>query len=216
MKCLFLTFFWRKKKKKVIYLGDPFDKYKPIFMHSTITEDAIQMCRQQSRIFDASDFKLDSIHVISKAESKRIHLMAVTGSGFRLYFTHHRDAFRTLSMSNINTSVQPTTLELGHIRVPPPKPSRSAGEFPSSYTLNYYDCGIWLSANCKTEQVDTIQAIAVAAEKPSFNNPNTNITNMMMAVSKIQGGIWVIVVNLKQILSLGWAQIYVFGNIGCF
>jgi nuclear pore complex protein Nup155 len=169
---------------EVIYLGDPFDKYKSIFKHSSITDNAIQLCRQQSRIFDSSDFKLGSIHVISKAESKRIHLMAVTSSGFRLYFTHHRDAFRTLSMASANTSVEPNTLELGHIRIPPPKPNRSAGEQPSSYSLNYYDCGIWLSVNSKTDEVDTIQIAAVAAEKPMVNNPNTNISSMMMVVGK--------------------------------
>jgi nuclear pore complex protein Nup155 len=195
---------------KVIYLGDPYDKYKPIFKHSSITDNAIQMCRQQSRIFDPSDFKLESIHVISKAESKRIHLMAVTNSGFRLYFTHHRDAFRTLSMPSINTSAEPNTLELGHIRIPPPKPTRSAGEFPSLYTLNYYDCGIWLSVNPKTDEVDTIQATAVAAEKPTINNSNTNLSSMMVVCNSKSTFIIYLIFFL-----LGWDQAYFLGNIRC-
>ncbi|KAI8983994.1 Nup133 N terminal like-domain-containing protein [Mycotypha africana] len=158
---------------EVVYLGGSFRSFRSIHKHVTIADNAIQMCRQHSKIFNASDFIIDSIHIVSEKESKKAHLMAITTAGFRLYFTHRKDSFRytppniSISTTTTNVSLEPNTLELGFIRIPPPEPPRSAGDYALMYTNTYYDCGIAISINPKNEEFNTIRITATAAKKPA-------------------------------------------------
>lgn len=76
---------------------------------------------------------LSSIKVIEETESPNIHLMVVSKSGFRLYF----------STGAINASnTRPYTLQLVHIRLPPGY-NRVMGESkPSSVQHVLYNRGI--------------------------------------------------------------------------
>lgn len=171
---------------EVIYLGDPTNNYKSIFTLTTIKEDAMRSCRQQSRIFSSSDFEIESIHVISKAESKRIHLMAITITGFRLYFSHHRDSFRVMGGIN-NFSAQPTTLELGHVRMPPPVLTRPVGQLAPTYVQTYYDCGICISVCPKTDTSATLRIDSMTSGKSATTTqpPSSNIGMMTMVRNEI-------------------------------
>lgn len=76
---------------------------------------------------------LSSIKVIEETESPNIHLMVVSKSGFRLYFS-------TGAISANNT--RPYTLQLVHIRLPPGY-NRVIGESkPSSVQHVLYNRGI--------------------------------------------------------------------------
>lgn len=149
---------------EVVYLGSQFNSYKSICTLSTIKENAIQICRQQSRIFSPSDFDIETLHVISKAESKNIHLMAVTTTGHRLYFSHHKDSFRAFGNSS-NLPIEPNTLELGHVRSPPPTLTRNAGELAPTYYQTYYDCGMSVSIIPKTEDSSSLRITSVTSAK---------------------------------------------------
>jgi len=76
---------------------------------------------------------LNSIKVIEETESPNIHLMVVSKSGFRLYFS--TGAF-------ISSGTRPYTLQLVHIRLPPGY-NRVVGESkPSSVQHVLYNRGI--------------------------------------------------------------------------
>lgn len=77
---------------------------------------------------------LSSIKIIEETESTNIHLMAVSKSGFRLYFS-------TGVVSSTNT--RPYTLQLVHIRLPPGY-NRVIGESkPSSVQHVLYNRGMY-------------------------------------------------------------------------
>jgi len=76
---------------------------------------------------------LSSIKIIEETESLHIHLMAVSKSGFRLYFS-------TGTISSSHT--RPYTLQLVHIRLPPGY-NRIIGETkPSSVQHVLYNRGM--------------------------------------------------------------------------
>lgn len=76
---------------------------------------------------------LSSIKIIEETESTSIHLMVVSKSGFRLYFS-------TGAVGSSNT--RPYTLQLIHIRLPPGY-NRVIGEFkPSCVQHVLYNRGI--------------------------------------------------------------------------
>ncbi|KAI9473423.1 MAG: Nup133 N terminal like-domain-containing protein [Benjaminiella poitrasii] len=174
-----------KSTIEMVYLGDVYNNYRPVAKHATIVENAIQLCRQQSRMVTANDFVIESIHVISVAESKRIHLMAMTTKGYRLYFSHHKDAFRVGGYNTLNNNMTgpPNTLELGHIRVPPStiELNKEAGQLPTSYTDTYYDCGICVSVNPKDDITDQLHIMSVTSLPATTSTTSTvTATNINM------------------------------------
>ncbi|KAI7897767.1 Nup133 N terminal like-domain-containing protein [Cokeromyces recurvatus] len=176
-----------KSSIEVVYLGDAYNNYRPVAKHTNIIENAIQLCRQQSRIVTANDFIIESIHVISVAESKRIHLMAMTTKGYRLYFSHYKDAFRMggfTTNTNYTMTGPPNTLELGHIRVPPSTTdlNKEAGQLPTSYIETYYDCGICVSVNPKDELTDQLHITSVTCLPENMSattSTSTGTSNMI-------------------------------------
>lgn len=76
---------------------------------------------------------LSSIKIVEEIESSNIHLMVVSKSGFRLYFT---------TGAIISNNTRPYTLQLLHIRLPPGY-NRVVGESkPSSVQHVMYNRGI--------------------------------------------------------------------------
>ncbi len=77
--------------------------------------------------------KLDilDIHAFTASDSSSIHLMAVTSSGIRFYFTALRRNFSNYGTSTSVVSGGPSTLELVHVRMVP-----SSVEYPRS---THYD-----------------------------------------------------------------------------
>ncbi|RCI05673.1 hypothetical protein CU098_001235, partial [Rhizopus stolonifer] len=164
---------------EVVYLGDATDNYKPIFMHKNIVENAMQICRQQVRSATERDFQIESIHVISKKESKRIHLMAITITGYRLYFTHYQDGFRTM----MNVVERPSTLELGHIRMPPLE-RLDVTQMAPTFSKSYYDCGICVSVKAKDDMSDSLQITSVGFGKlPAPKQPQSSSSAIRMTTS---------------------------------
>lgn len=166
---------------EVVYLGDPSNNYLTVFTHENIVDDAIRKSRQQSKFCTSQELQISSIHVISLAESRKIHLLAMTIAGYRLYFSHHKDAFRFSG----NELGPPTTLELGYIRSPPQELNRDPNRPPRIYANTYYDCGICLSVLPQSETVDQLVMTAASPAKPGPENQpvNTSLTFMMVSRS---------------------------------
>ncbi|OBZ84541.1 hypothetical protein A0J61_07413 [Choanephora cucurbitarum] len=163
---------------EVVYLGDPAQPYKPVFMYQSITEDGTQLARQSGKTSAASDFEVSSIHVISTQESKRYHLVAVTKTGHRLYFSHHQDGIR----STMATTGPPNALVLGHLRFPPVEPIHP-GEIAPVYSKSFYDRGLCISVRARDDLSDSLQIASVGtgkliSPKALQTNPSTNYTNI--------------------------------------
>jgi nuclear pore complex protein Nup155 len=146
----------------LIYLGDSSNNYQPITKNTTIIETAGHMCRQTQRAFHPEVFALESLHIISKAESRYVHLMAITAAGFRLYFTHYKDGFRNASTYMNPPSEIPNALEMGHIRVPATPLTQTPGEPSLFCSYAYYDCGITLTVRTVNEDIDSINMTSLA------------------------------------------------------
>ncbi|KAI9322646.1 Nup133 N terminal like-domain-containing protein [Dichotomocladium elegans] len=168
---------------EVVYLGDKENNYKSIAVKNDICNSARLACRQKLLAFDDAEFKIDAIHVISKTESKKIHLVGITSSGYRLYFTHHRNAVQMMSFTQADQP--PNGLELVHVRIPPPIETPSATTLFQTQPKNgpihtsYYDCGIMLAAKMTSDDNDTIVMTAVdpgsyARQGSTAANTNTN------------------------------------------
>lgn len=89
-----------------------------------ICRHANMMCPNTS-LLQPNEFLITWMKPISSAESRNIHLVAVTSKGVRLYFTNQRTGWRALSTySSINSNNSdpnaPTCLELIYVRPPPP------------------------------------------------------------------------------------------------
>ncbi|ORZ09832.1 Nup133 N terminal like-domain-containing protein [Absidia repens] len=151
-----------KSMIEVFYLGPTKTEFTSIAKNSDIANSARLMCRQNSTTFVASDFDIEYLHVISISESTKIHLVAVTRRGYRLYFTHQRDALRnTFAYSSATSSstikMIPNALELVHVRLPPrmDQVNQSTQPYPE-VNMSYYDYGVLLASQTYDEHYDTI------------------------------------------------------------
>lgn len=132
---------------------------------------------------EASDFELESIHVISKAESKKVHLVAITTTGYRLYFSHHKDVLRMTFLSP-TPDAPPNALELVHVRLPPPVEASGPGlamqgqqRQNGNIRATYYGCGTLLAAKIVTEESDTLLTIATDYGEYANPRPPQNMTS---------------------------------------
>ncbi|KAG1452444.1 hypothetical protein G6F46_009697 [Rhizopus delemar] len=138
--------------------------YSSILKHKTIIDHVQQMCRQQQRIYNREEFIITSLHVISKEESRKICLMAMTAGGFRLFFTGHPNALRPFSMDNMQNDT-PTTLELAHVRLPPPEINLNLEGPRPRYHTTFYNRGTCISTKANEEH-DDIYITALASVQP--------------------------------------------------
>lgn len=124
-------------------------------------------------------FTLQSVHVISKAESKYVHLMAITSGGFRLYFTTSREGFRNKSLPAV-----PNALELGHVRLPPPPIAQVPGQPYPLARIAYYDCGICMTARQINDDNDTIHVTAGTYDNNKTSQPSTTLYGTPMVSAR--------------------------------
>ncbi|KAI8144562.1 Non-repetitive/WGA-negative nucleoporin C-terminal-domain-containing protein [Fennellomyces sp. T-0311] len=169
---------------EVIYLGPKADGFTSVARHTNVCDSAQLMCRQSSVMFEPNDFEIQSIHVISKAESKKVHLLGVTTTGFRLYFTHHKDAMRTGAYMPVNNAeAAPNALELVHVRLPPavemsgPSPMLQGQQNHFGIVhAAYYDCGTLLAAkSLGSDKTDVI--LMTAMDLGDYSNRQTSSNN---------------------------------------
>jgi nuclear pore complex protein Nup155 len=142
-----------------VYLSADDKGFTRAAKNTEVCKSAQLMC-PTSPLLETQNFELVSIHPISERESKKIHLVAVTSTGCRLYFTHHRNGLRITFP--IPPSTPPNALELVHVRIPPSQQNaRSLGLLGrdadvANISITLYEDAVFLAAKDDNERCDTL------------------------------------------------------------
>ncbi|KAI9272615.1 Nup133 N terminal like-domain-containing protein [Sporodiniella umbellata] len=147
--------------------------YSSIFKHKTVVDHVQQMCRQQQKIFSRDEFTVVSLHVVPKGESKKICLMAMTVGGFRLFFTGHSNSMRLFSTPDTQNNT-PTTLELVHVRIPPPEIHLNPDAPRPRYNQTYYSRGTCISTRINEFSDDVCFTVLASAQLEKPPTPTSN------------------------------------------
>ena len=102
----------------VVYLGPAGDMFTPITTLTAICKSAQVLCPGTPSL-DIRNFSIAHLQPTLPNESKNVHLVAITSTGCRLYFTHSRMGYNGYSYSS-SRSGEPSGLHLMHVRPPPP------------------------------------------------------------------------------------------------
>ncbi|CAC5400979.1 NUP155 [Mytilus coruscus] len=101
-----------------------------------------------ARTIERSNFKpIVHISAISQSESSNIHLVAVTKTGVRLYFTTNPFG---------SNKGRPSMLTLVHVRLPPGFSATSRVQKPQNVHMAYYKKGSLLLVSSQTEDSDLL------------------------------------------------------------
>ncbi|XP_050400754.1 nuclear pore complex protein Nup155 isoform X1 [Patella vulgata] len=116
--------------------------------HQNITQSAYLI----ARTIDRSNYKtLVSISALTKAESSNIHLVAVTHSGVRLYFTTNPFG---------GSKSRPTMLTLVHVRLPPGFTANAVTQCPSKVNKCCYSKGVLMMVSSQNELNDLLWCVS--------------------------------------------------------
>ena len=106
---------------------------------------------------DRSCFKpLVSIAAVESSESTNVHLVAVTSSGVRLYFT----ALGYRSLLEATPSTRPQTLTLAHVRLPPGYAANAAPQRPNQVHSALYSRGVLLLSAATASENDVVWSLS--------------------------------------------------------
>ncbi|XP_038049552.1 nuclear pore complex protein Nup155-like isoform X2 [Patiria miniata] len=108
-----------------------------------------------ARTIDRSNFKqIVHIAAIPCTESSRLHLVAVTQTGVRLYFT--TIPFQGGWLAGVGARDRPVTLALVHIRLPPGFTANAAQHRPTNVHAALYSKGTLLLCASQNEESDQL------------------------------------------------------------
>ncbi|TIB10278.1 hypothetical protein E3P92_02688 [Wallemia ichthyophaga] len=141
---------------ELYHLGKDGHATQKVASASEIARQAAMLCPGFPQILDQRTFSIKRIFVISPAESSSVHLMAVTSTGVRLYFTHHRRSYGFYMTPS--PSAAPTGLELLHVRPPPQstQPNQNTIKNLISSDSIYYGHGLYIAASANSEEFDSL------------------------------------------------------------
>ena len=157
---------------------------------------------------DKNTFRIVSIHPIVESESKPLHLLAISSSGIRIYFSA-LPAHRRLTTANHVAGAQrvaPTCLEVVHVRAPPSlhlgdsmgnQYAYSRTTTLSAVNTTYYSHGTLLLADSITEDTDIL--LGISPDTTRVNNQTSGVWNPRQGplresttTLKIEGKAWAI------------------------
>ncbi|KDQ20540.1 hypothetical protein BOTBODRAFT_26554 [Botryobasidium botryosum FD-172 SS1] len=100
------------------YLGRDGSAATParIAVASNLAAHAQQLCPGSASL--NSPFEISAVHVIPVSDSKGVHLVAITTTGARLYFSHYKRTYGSYRPTG-GPNFPPSVLELIHVRTPP-------------------------------------------------------------------------------------------------
>jgi len=155
--------------KSTIYvfsLGSNGQGFKKIASINNIKSKIFRLWREAQQYLSPNLYNVISISAILENDSSLLHLLAVTASGFRLYFT-------TLSRRSLIKAIQtgekrnmtPSTLELVHVQAPPRKPGGDTrnpyNDYGEIHSV-FYSQGVCVMA--ETTQQQEVLLICTAAD----------------------------------------------------
>ncbi|KAL1918592.1 uncharacterized protein VTP21DRAFT_2614 [Calcarisporiella thermophila] len=184
-----------KSNIEVVYLGRDGRSFTRVERKTDIGRHA-SMLYPTSQAISPQSFKIVSIHIVNTSESKWVHLVAVTSTGCRLYFSHNR--YRGYGGDQ---PTQPTGLELVHVRAPPGGVStdRSTGVFfqNASYTgihTAYYGNGVFLAVDGISDERDSLVAASPEMGRIALMKKQNQRMSLLEQsnTSPIEGKTWAI------------------------
>ncbi|KAI8579508.1 hypothetical protein K450DRAFT_241319 [Umbelopsis ramanniana AG] len=194
----------KKSNLEVVYLSVDDKGFTRAAKNTEVCKSAQLMC-PTSPLLETQNFELVSIHPISERESKKIHLVAVTSTGCRLYFTHHRNGLR--NSFPIPPSTPPNALELVHVRIPPSQQNgRSLGLLGrdtdvANISITLYEDAVFLAAKDDNERCDTLITAApdtgkimLSSQTQASKMPLAEFSNRM----ELPGKTWAIAEYLNN------------------
>ncbi|KAI9021747.1 Nup133 N terminal like-domain-containing protein [Phycomyces nitens] len=136
---------------------------KRLTQTGNIDQAASRICYQSAIAFYPEDFQLVSIHLISKEESERVHILGVSSTGTRIYFSHLSDMRFGIPLGD---NEQPKTIKLAHVILPPNHESQTKffmiqqDQFDHSKTVlgSYYNKNVFLMAKGSFAGEKTVSA----------------------------------------------------------
>ncbi|KAJ3217565.1 hypothetical protein HDU67_007637 [Dinochytrium kinnereticum] len=167
---------------ELVYLGPKGQDFKKVYKFADTFQQAQKWLEaaniSSTSYLDPRSFQIISIHPILVGESKQLNLVALTSSGFRLYFSCKRNSSLIIPSKSSETA-EPTGLQLVFIRPPP--------QIKDRYRLHdaSYSKGVLAAANSVSEDTDSILCIS----------PNKFSHEEMYGFDPIEGKTWAIVVE---------------------
>ncbi|KAJ3029742.1 UNVERIFIED_CONTAM: hypothetical protein HDU68_011259 [Siphonaria sp. JEL0065] len=136
---------------ELFYLGADGKEFKRLFKQTDIFSQA-QKWLEISGVYpqpylDPRNFQIIAIHVIPPSESQNLHLLAISSSGYRLYFASHREEFYNPSRI---ANREPTYFHLLFVHAPP------QGRERLRLHEACYSNGTVLAANAINDEADSI------------------------------------------------------------
>ncbi|KAI9204573.1 Nup133 N terminal like-domain-containing protein [Polychytrium aggregatum] len=142
-----------------------------------------------SSSLDQQSFKIFSIHPLSSSESKTIHLLAVTTTGVRLYFTTRSDVN---SFADISKYSGPTELRLLAVR-PPPTPLPTSPIPLSHYHVSTYSNGVFVAAETSSGNDGSADVITTVCPDPGVvTRSNRRNWSEQFKTTNVSSRIWAI------------------------
>ncbi|KAJ3416105.1 hypothetical protein HDV05_003074 [Chytridiales sp. JEL 0842] len=146
-----------KSSIEVIYLGPEGKDFKRIAKMSDVFQAAQRSMEgantYSNSYLDPRTFQIVSIHPIPVPESNFVQLMAVSSSGYRLYFTCYRNAFFA-NDGKSPSAREPTCLDLSLVKQPPP--SRERFRIHESC----YSGNMLVASNAVNDEIDAMTCIS--------------------------------------------------------
>ncbi|KAI7870325.1 Nup133 N terminal like-domain-containing protein [Spinellus fusiger] len=132
---------------------------------ANLLQEASGACYQNGITFNPKNFEIKSIHLIEK-ESQKFHLLAVSTTGTRIYYTHLSGV---LSETPLALDLLPTVLRIAHV-ISPPSQYQQDNYFMTlqdiqdqqdPLQLAFYNNALFLTAKGALASENTISATAI-------------------------------------------------------
>lgn len=189
---------------QVFYLGSSDSAFDKIAHCHDIFEQASRLC--PTGVLNKKGFKLVSINAVLVQDSAFIHLVAVTSSFVKLYFTTLKRDERALSRSQLlqaRAASTPSMFELVHVRLPPEDghhrdAKRLIHSFSPTIHNAFFRNGVAVAANSisDTEDVALMTSLNLSIMLSSARNIPLESTSDLI----VEGKIWDISEVVSKIL----------------
>ena len=148
------------------YLGPGGDAFRTVAYAGHLASSAQRLC-PRSPLLETRSFKIISIVTVPRSESRLAHLLAITNTGARLYFTTASRQYGGPTATQPPQATAPQGLDLIHVRLPPSARSLSGEQTrtvmaPSVLNVHasFYADGVTFLANSTREDADSVLCIA--------------------------------------------------------
>lgn len=159
----------------VTYLGKDEFTFSEVCKKTDVYEDARRTNPRSSHL-DKNNFKIISIHPTTSSESFGYHLVAVTSTGCRIYYNHHKDG------KPAEYDDPPTGLVTIHVRTP-------SDQFTTADRANHaiYKSGLLMLV--KNQQANATQDQIITYSPDLGNLANYTSTNSNMRLVEFCGAV---------------------------